>query len=462
MKIRLHLTEAGRFYRIGVPVFWGQLSQVGMNFADTVMTGHASAGDMAAVAIAGSIWAPISLFCIGCLLSLTPLTAQSVGAGDREGAAHILRQGIWLTLALSAFFMPLVALFSWNLDFFGLDPAMADLAGGYLRAVLFGLPGFLFFVNIRSLLDGFSRTMPHMIAGILGLALNLPCNYILIYGKFGLPAMGAVGCGVATSFCFWFMAILLLCYVRRADFLASLRPLFRPMLKKADFDPAMIARIFRIGLPSAFTLFFEVTLFTLSALILAPLGTVSVAAHQIASSYGTVVFMLPLALAMTATIRVGHCLGAGKIVQARIVAGTALVLGLVCALLIVAGTMAFRDLIGPLYCDEADVLALAHVLLAYTAAYQLVDCLQTAALGVLRGYNDTRITGLICFVAYWIIGLPSGYVLSRTDLVVPAMGAEGFWVGYLFALAFGAICYLLRLRYLHSLADREVLARVRS
>ena len=225
-------TEARRFYAIGLPIFIAQLSQVGMNFADTAMTGQASAEDMAAVAVAGSIWAPLSLLGLGSLFALPPLTAQMVGAGDRNGAAHLLRQGIWLTCGISVLFMSLFYAVSWHMAAFGLEPELARLAGGYLRAILWGMPGFMLFVNQRSFLEGFSRTRPAMIIGMLGLTFNVPCNYVLIYGKFGLPALGAVGCGVATALCYWFMALAMFYYLRRDPQYRDLHPIYAPLFSR--------------------------------------------------------------------------------------------------------------------------------------------------------------------------------------------------------------------------------------
>ena len=467
-------TEARRFYAIGLPIFIAQLSQVGMNFADTAMTGQASAEDMAAVAVAGSIWAPLSLLGLGSLFALPPLTAQMVGAGDRNGAAHLLRQGIWLTCGISVLFMSLFYAVSWHMAAFGLEPELARLAGGYLRAILWGMPGFMLFVNQRSFLEGFSRTRPAMIIGMLGLTFNVPCNYVLIYGKFGLPALGAVGCGVATALCYWFMALAMLYYLRRDPQYRDLHPIYAPLFSRRAarqrdgsapehprFDPALILRILRIGLPSALALFFEVSLFAVTAILLAPLGTVAVAGHQIATNFSTLMFMFPLALGMTATIRVGHCLGADKMEQARVAARTALGLSVLFALAIAVCTVAFRYGIVRIYNDDPVVTALAAHLLFYAACYQVVDGLQTVALGVLRGYNDTRIISVICCLAYWVIGLPLGFTLARTDWIVPAMGPAGFWIAYITALSFGACCYLWRVRFLHHLGDAAIRARVR-
>lgn len=483
MKSFFSWAEARRYFVIGLPIFIAQLSQTGMNFADTAMTGQYDAEDMAAVAVAGSIWGPVAVFGIGCLLALPPLSAQFVGAGKRRRAAHLLRQGIWLTLGLSLVLMAFFYGISWHLEAFGLAPGMADLAGGYLRALLWGLPGFMFFVNQRSFLEGFSRTRPAMIIGLLGLALNVPCNYMLIYGKCGFPALGAVGCGVASALCYWFMGLAMMCFLRRDPQYRDLRPLFAPWLtrrrkkspadapaagggqpREADgpvFDFPLMFRALRIGFPSALALFFEVSLFALSAILLAPLGTVMVAGNQIAMNFSALIFMVPLAIGMTATIRVGYCLGARKVAQAKLSALTAMTLSVVFALLICAGTILGREHIVHIYSEDPAVTALAMRLLLFAAAYQIVDGLQMSGIGVLRGYNDTRIISVICFVAYWIIGLPLGYVLARTDWIVPALGAEGFWICYLAALGFSAAAYWLRVRYLHSLPPEKVLARVR-
>ena len=162
------LSEARRFVALGLPVFVAQMSQMGMNFVDTAMTGQASTADMAAVAVAGSIWNPLSLLGIGCLLSLPAMSAHLVGGGQRPRTPHLLRQGIWLTLGISAILMTVFYVISWHLQSFGLDEELSRLGGGYLRAMLWGLPGFMLFVNVRSFLEGYARTRPAMIIGILG------------------------------------------------------------------------------------------------------------------------------------------------------------------------------------------------------------------------------------------------------------------------------------------------------
>lgn len=461
--------EVKNFLSIGMPIFVAQLAQTGMTFADTAMTGRYNAEDMAAVAIAGSVWAPIALLGVGCLLALPPLESQLVGAGKRDDAAHLFRQGIWITLIISALLMIFFQRISWHLEIFGLDSTMANLSGGYLRTLLWGLPAFMFFVNQRSFYEGFSRTRPAMIIALLGLLLNVPSNYVLIYGKLGFPALGATGCGIASSFCYWCMALGMMWLLKRDKEFTELRPLFSPFNKRADgsppgkiFDAPLIWRALRIGFPGALALFFEVSLFALTALLLAPLGTTVVAANQIVMNFGALLFMIPLAIGMTCTIRVGYCLGARKISQARIATSTGMILAVVFAVAICAFTIAYRVAIVHIYNSDAPIVELASTLMFYLGAYQVVDALQMIGIGVLRGYNDTRIISFICFGAYWIIGLPMGFILGRTSVLGAPMGAQGFWLAYLAALSFGAACYWARVNYLHKLSPGEIYARVNS
>ena len=454
------LNEARRFLALGLPVLVTQIAQMGMNFVDTAMTGQASTADMAAVAVSGSIWVPVSLLGMGCLLSLPAMMAHLVGGGEQQRTPHLLRQGLWLSSLLSLVLMGVFAFLSLHLELFGLDAELAPLAAGYLRAMLFGLPGFMLFVNVRGFLEGYARTRPAMLVGLLGLALNVPCNYVLIYGKLGLPQLGAVGCGVATALCYWFMAACMIYYVRRDAQYRDLHPLFLPLLlprtapacgceaRARDdasplaapytpepvpcrFDFPLIWRILRIGLPGALAACFEASLFAVTALLLAPLGKVVVAGHQIAMNFSSIVYMLPLSLNITVAIRVGQNLGAGRLERARLSARTALCLGLAVGLLV------------------------------FAAVNQIPESLQTVSIGVLRAYNDTRYILGVCLFSYWIVGLGTGWTLARTDWLVPAMGATGFWIGYGLALWVSFSLYRLRMGRLHRLDAEAVRQRIR-
>ncbi len=462
MNTLFSLIEARQVFHLSLPIVLAQISQTGMNFVDTVMAGRYSAEDLAGVAVASSIWVPVTIFAIGCLLALPAMSAQLVGARRPERAAHLLRQGLFLSVALSVILVSVLYILSSNMPAFGIGPDMEPVARGYLRALLPGVPGFLFFVNLRSFFEGFGRTRPAMYTAFFCLLLNIPCNWIFIYGHMGMPELGGVGCGVATSICFWAMAFVML-FTLHFDRQLGCYSLLRrqPALRETPFlDLPILKDVLRVGLPNAVAISVETLLFCLTALLLAPLGAVVVAGHQICINLSALIFCVPLSVSMAATLRVGRNLGAGNRLRARISAWTALCAGMVLAVCAMTLTLLFREELAALYNDDPQVLALVCDLLLFCAAYQVVDAIQCITAGILRGYNDTRVVSIICILSYGIVGLTGGYLAARTDLLVPAMGAAGFWAAYIACMIVCAIGYQLRLRYLHGLDMNAIRRRL--
>ncbi|MDJ0091163.1 MATE family efflux transporter [Pantoea allii] len=451
-----YLTEARQLLALAIPVILAQVAQTAMGFVDTIMAGAVSATDMAAVAVGTSIWLPAILFGHGVLLALTPTIAQLNGSGRRERIAEQLRQGFWLAFFLSL----LIMLVLWNAGYFirsmhDIDPLLAEKAEGYLHALLFGAPGYLFFQVMRNQCEGLSKTKPAMVLGFLGLMLNIPLNYIFIYGHFGMPALGGVGCGVATASVYWAMFFCMRFWVRR---MRSMRDI-RAESRWSAPSRAILQRLTGLGLPVALALFFEVTLFAVVALLVSPLGIVNVAGHQIALNFSSLMFVLPLSLGVAATIRVGYRLGQGSTEQARVAAWTAQGVGVGMAVITAIFTVTFRHQIALLYNDNPAVVTLAAQLMLLAAIYQISDSIQVIGSGILRGYKDTRSIFFITFIAYWLLGLPSGYILALTDWVVPRMGPAGFWCGFIVGLTSAAVMMLWRVRRLQQLPAALILTR---
>lgn len=451
-----YLVEARSLLALAIPVIIAQISQTAMGVVDTIMAGGVSATDMAAVAVGTSIWLPAILFGHGMLLALTPVVAQLNGAGRRQSIAHQVRQGLWLALALSI----LVILVLYNCRHIiermqNIDPLLAEKAIGYLHALMWGAPGYLFFQVLRNQCEGLSKTKPGMVIGFIGLLINIPINYIFIYGKFGAPALGGVGCGVATASVYWAMLLMMKLYVRRAR---SQRDIRLPQ-RFTPPDWAALRRLSALGLPVALALFFEVTLFAVVALLVSPLGIVAVAGHQIALNFSSLMFVIPLSVGVAATIRVGHRLGEGSVEHARISAYTSLVVGVLLACATALFTAAFREPIALLYNDNPEVIIMASQLMLLAAIYQISDAVQVIGSGVLRGYKDTSAIFYITFTAYWILGLPSGYLLALTDYFGPAMGPSGFWTGFIIGLTSSALMMLLRIRWLQRQPAAQILLR---
>ncbi|KOC90911.1 MATE family efflux transporter [Winslowiella iniecta] len=451
-----YLTEARQLLALAIPVILAQVAQTSMGFVDTIMAGAVSATDMAAVAVGTSIWLPAILFGHGLLLALTPTVAQLNGSGRRDRIAHQVRQAYWLAGLVSL----LIMLVLYNAGYMiaamhGIDPKMAEIAVGYLHALLWSAPGYLFFQVARNQCEGLSKTKPGMVLGFIGLLVNIPVNYIFIYGHFGMPALGGVGCGVATASVYWVMFILMKAWVKRAGSMRDIK-----LATRFDApDWKVLYRLSGLGLPVALALFFEVTLFAVVALLVSPLGIVKVAGHQIALNFSSLMFVLPMSLGVAATIRVGFRLGQGSAEAARVAAWTAQGVGIMMAAVTATFTVIFREQIALLYNDNPEVVTLAAQLMLLAAIYQFSDSIQVIGSGILRGYKDTRSIFFITFIAYWVLGLPTGYLLGMTDWVVPAMGPAGFWCGFIIGLTSSAIMMIWRMRRLQRLPADVILTR---
>lgn len=454
MKFRLfRLAEARILVTLAAPVFLAQIAQTSMGFVDIVVAGRSSATDMAAVAVASSFWMPTMLFGQGMLMAITPLVAQTLGAGRSEGVGRFLRQGAWLALIVAALLMVIIYGISLAvLDMDRVEPALARQTSGYLQAIMWGLPGLMLYCAQRAFLEGQGRTRPAMLAGFAGLLVNIPLNFIFVFGLLGAPALGGVGCGVASAVVCWVMSFVMLLSVRRFN---------RRALRFEAFQAAVVLRMVRIGLPGAFAMLVETLSFAIIAVLIAPLGTAVVAGHQVALNVSGLVFMLPLSLGVATTIRVGANLGEGNLAGAQTARWTGLGLAMAMAVLTATVLFIWRYPIARVYTDDGAVIALAAMLLIYDAIYQISDATQVVSMAALRGYNDTRAIFAIAFVSYWVISLPLGYALSLTTWILPEpMGVVGFWIGIIFGLTCAAVLVLWRLARLEKMPLEAVKAKI--
>ena len=420
-----------------------QLFMMAMHVVDTVMAGRYSAADLAGVALAGSVIGPVMILLTGVLGAITPVTAQLFGGGKQAEIGHIARQGLWLGMIAAAATFIVVSYSHLALGLLNASPEMVRVASGYLEAVRWGYPGMCVYIVFRGVCEGMGRTRPAMvIAGSL-LGVNALLNYAFIYGAFGAPELGGVGCGVATAIVMWLTAALIVVVVTRR-FYASAR-LFRGGWRGGwRPDLATFARLARIGIPIGVTVFFEFGVFSLITLLLAEFGANVVAGHTIAMNINGLAFMIPMSLGMAASIRVGHCVGAENFAEARVVGQTALRASFAYAALAGLAIFPLRSLLVGLYTESPDVIAVATNLLIFVAAYQLVDDTQATAIGVQRGYKDTRAPMWLALTGYWVIGLPIGLSCGYGWLGLPELGVYGFWIGLAIGLTFVAICVNVR------------------
>jgi len=307
---------------------------------------------------------------------------------------------------------------------------------------------------LRGLTDGLGHTRVIMAFSVLSTLINLPMNYIFIYGKLGLPAMGGVGCGWATSISNGVAAAALLVYLNRSR-------VYRQFHLIADWvkpDLAGMRYILGIGVPIGFTIFVEASLFSVIALFLAPLGPVVVAGHQIALNVVSLLFMLPLSIGMALTLRVSFLMGARAPATARLISRSSLILAAATALVFAILLFVFSREIAALYTSDTEVQAVTVKLLMFAALFQIADVIQVTCISALRGYKDTRIPMFIMLFSFWGVGMPLGYLLTFTDWLVPAMGAAGFWVGLTGGLASASILLGCRLFLFAPNSDQAVSA----
>jgi multidrug resistance protein, MATE family len=423
--------EIRRTLILAGPLVVGQLTNFGMNFVDTVMAGRLGALDLGAIAVGSSIWAAGFLFVLGVLLAVSATVSQLDGAGRRKQAGEFTRQALWLSLALSLMLFLAVRSSGALMGWIGVDDEVATLSLRYLQAISWGAPALCALLVLRFFSEGTGYTRPTMYIGVLGILVNIPLNYVLMFGKLGMPAMGAVGCGWATAIVFWLQLLVLVIWI-------GWRPRYRPygLYERLSWpNRTEITALVRLGLPIGIMIFLEGGLFVGTALLIGTLGPLPVAAHQVAMNYAGLMYMVPVGLAGAITVRVGNAIGRGDPEGARraglVGMGIALVFGLTSATVM----LAFPEWIVAMYTSDPEVVSLAVSLLFLAAIFQLADALQGSAAGALRGLKDSRIPMIYCVIAYWVIGLPlGGYLTFRAEL-----GPAGMWIGIIVGLTIAAL-----------------------
>ncbi len=435
MKVLRH--HARSIAALAAPLLINNLGVGGMLSADTIMAGRLGPDALAAVAVGANFIGIFHFAAIGTLMALSPLVAHAFGARRHDAIGSLMRQGLWLALLLSVVLVPGLLLARPVLLLIDVPLATAELASRYVAAFAFGVPALCGFYALRFGSEGIGWTRPVMYTAVVGLASNIALNWLLMYGHFGLPALGAVGTGYATAITWWLLFAMLWVYVKRHAVYVP----YAPLRQREALRPATLREITRLGAPIAGSLVLEGGMFNAAALLLASLGAAVIAAHAIAINYAALMFMIPLSLNSATTIHVGHCLGAGDARGARRGAFIGVAMG-IAVMAVSATVMVFgRDSIAALYTADPQVISLAALLLLYAAAFQIADGVQVCTAGALRGYKDTRVPLAVNLFAYWGIGFPLAWWLGVTEV----RGAPGVWIGLIAGLFVAAVLLLWRL-----------------
>ncbi|MBI3283691.1 MAG: MATE family efflux transporter [Burkholderiales bacterium] len=450
MKTRIR-TEAAALWQIAWPVLIGQLATVGMGVADVAMTGHLSAGDLAAVALGTSLWAIVLVTVMGVMMAINAVVAHEVGAENFSRVPHIMRQSLWMALGVGVLACLLLNLSTLVFAYLQLEAAIERKASQFVHVISMGMPAFALYRALYGYTTSLNQTKPVMLIALGGLGFNITVNWLLIYGHAGFPQLGATGCAVASGVGLWLMLAAMLLWIRRA-------PVYRPTYPFAQRERPHwpeIRAMLKMGLPIGVTYFAEVSAFSAVGLLVARFGVVAVSANQIALNFSSLVFMLPMSLGIALTTRVGQTLGEGDARRAHFVSWIGVALALGFAVLSAAFIMAFRHQIAAAYTSDREVQEMAAKLLLFAAVFQLSDAAQVTTACAIRGYKVTRTPMLIHVMAFYGFALPLGFVLGLAPDWLPwrpaqPMAASGFWIGLVMGLTVAGVLLLGFLQRLSS------------
>jgi len=422
--------------KLALPVIIGQLGQIMVSVADSIMVGQLGTIQLAAAAFANSIFIVVLVFGMGLAYGLTPLVATAAGMNRTHIQGALLRQSFYLNilvaLGLSGIMLGSMPLF----QFLGQEPEVIEQAKNYYLILSATVLPIMLYLSFKQFAEGLADTRTAMVISIACNIVNVGLNYILIYGHWGIPDLGLEGAGIATFIARIIMLVAMAYYVLNAKKFDR----YKLTLKFQKARKKVLRKLLSVGIPTGLQYLFEVSAFSVAAILAGMISAEALAAHQIAINIASVTYMAASGLGAAATVRVGNQAGAGDYTNLKLASGSIFRLSV--------GWMAFAGLIiflfkhelAGFYSDDPVVLALAVKMLIVTVFFQLSDGVQVVALGALRGFTDVKIPTVITFVAYWIIALPAAYILSQ----IMDYGALGIWYALAGGLTISAILLVVR------------------
>lgn len=431
---RASLDELRPLLGLALPVVAAELGWMAMWLVDSMIVGRVGAEAIGAVSIGGHLFFAVAIFGMGTLLGLDFLVAHAFGGGSRADAHRALVAGVQTSLVLTVVLTALIAVAIPYLPATGVRPEILAQAVPYLVATTWSLLPLLLFATLRRYLQALGRVTPIMLAIVSANVVNAVACWALVFGHLGAPALGAVGAGWATAAARIYMLVCLtgylVWYTRRHD----------PALRRVRLrpDPAVLRRLFRLGLPAALQTTLEVGVFAVATVLAGRLEPRALAAHQLALSAAAIAFMVPLGISSAAAVRVAQALGRGDGQRATQAGHAALVVAMLVMATSALVFMTVPRAILRVFTTDVDVITTGASLLVVAAIFQLFDGVQVVATGVLRGTGDTRTPMIANLVGHWALGLPIGCVLCFGF----GWGVVGLWVGLTLGLAAVAVTLL--------------------
>lgn len=421
-----------RLLDVMIPILITQTAIMAMNFCDSAMSGHAGAVHLAGTAIGGNLWMPVMASLNGILLGSMPIIAHLLGRGERQNIGRVVRHTMLLATAFSLLLLVVGVLFLDRLlGTFGLEPQVHYIAKMYIAAIGVGVLPFFLSTALRALVDTSGYTGITMKIYLLALPVNAFLNYCLIFGKFGAPALGGIGAGLATGITYWLEFFIFVWVVHKLPAFAPLR-IFTDKFK---FDMAQLRENLSLGVPMGMAIFMEASIFGVIAIFIAKFGTVIIAAHQAAMSFTSLLYMVPLSFSMSLTIVVGVEAGARRFGEALRYSLLGIACNITVAVLLTIFVLFDREFIAGLYTSEPVIISQTIGFLFYAMFFQVMDATAAPIQGILRGYKDVKATFWAGLAAYWLICLPLGCYFDY----YMHFGPSSYWL----SLDIGLLCAVL-------------------
>ncbi|HET8860095.1 MATE family efflux transporter [Marivirga sp.] len=425
-----------RNYLLAYPVVLSQLGHVLVGAADSVMVGRVGTEELAAVSVANAVFSIAMMFGIGISFGLTPLVAQSDGEGNHRASMRFLKHSFVVNLIFGLILFIILLFGGFILDILDQPKAVVTLAKPYLAIIGFSLLPFMFFQTFKQFAEGLSLTKQAMYITISANVINIVLNYILIFGKFGFEPMGLVGAGWATLISRVMMAIGMVLFVRYHKKFNA----YWKYLKVTVWNTISFKQLLNLGVPTGFQYIFEVGAFASAAIMIGWMGAVPLASHQVAMNLASISYMMATGISAAATVRVGNQLGQRDIPTMRIAAFTCFLMAIIFMSFTGLLFMGLNEYLPFIYTSDPEVIGIASSLLIIAALFQLSDGIQVVGLGALRGMGDVKLPTAVTFMAYWVIGLPCGYLLAFTF----GLQEKGVWYGLLIGLSVTAVILFIR------------------
>lgn len=449
MQLQDYTKEFKYNWKLAAPVMLGMLGHTFVSFVDNIMVGQLGTAELAAVSLGNSFMFIAMSLGIGFSTAITPLIAEADAEENFKTGKSYFKHGLFLCTFLGVLLFALV-FFAKPLMYLMKQPEeVVELAIPYLDLVAASLIPLIIFQGFKQFSDGLSMTKYPMYATLLGNLVNIVLNYMLIFGKFGMPQLGIVGAAYGTLASRIIMVGYLWFLLKRNETSRH----YVTQIKFFVLEKLMIKKIFNLGVPSAMQMFFEVAIFTAAIWLSGLLGKNPQAANQIALNLASMTFMVAMGLSVAAMIRVGNQKGLKQYAELRRIAFSIFLFGFIFAVGFAILFLIFHNQLPKLYLDHNDitnaldnteVLEIASKLLLVAAVFQISDSIQVLVLGALRGLQDVKIPMLLLFVAYWIIGFPVSWFLGKDEVY----GSIGIWIGLLSGLTVAAILLYIRFNYL--------------